>query len=78
MPDVKELLARQRPSPAAASLASLLAILSALINDLDEWADAYDHRNAKEIRSVQIRFAEHNAGRAPSPAATASSSAVRS
>jgi hypothetical protein len=61
MAEVKGLLALQPPSADAASLASLLSILSAQITDLDDWADAYDQRNAKEIRSLQIRIAEHNA-----------------
>jgi hypothetical protein len=61
MAEVKGLLALQHPSADAASLASLLSILSAQITDLEDWADAYDQRNAKQIRSSQLRVAEHNA-----------------
>jgi hypothetical protein len=61
MAEIKGLLALQHPSADAASLASLLSILSAEVTDLDDWADAYDRRNAKEIRSSQARVAEHNA-----------------
>jgi hypothetical protein len=61
MAEVKGLLALRAPSADAARLASLLSILSAQTSDLDDWADAYDQRNAKEIRSLQIRVAEHNA-----------------
>jgi hypothetical protein len=59
--EVKGLLALRSPNPDTADLASLLSILSAEITDLDDWADAYDRRNAEEIRSAQARVAEHNA-----------------
>jgi hypothetical protein len=59
--EVKELLALRPPGAEAADLASLLSILSAEITDLDDWADAYDRGNAKEIRSSQARVATHNA-----------------
>jgi hypothetical protein len=59
--EVKELTALGPPAADAADLASLLSILGAEITDLDDWADAYDRRNAKEIRSSQARVAAHNA-----------------
>jgi hypothetical protein len=61
MAEVKGLLALRPPGADAANLSSLLSILSAEITDLDDWADAYDRRNVREIRSLQIRVAEHGA-----------------
>ena len=60
MVEVQELQALQPPTDAS-TLASMLPILSAQATEIDDWADAYDKLDAREIRRFQTRIAEDTA-----------------
>jgi hypothetical protein len=59
--EVKSLRALRPPAAGARTPGSLLSILDDQITHLDGWADAYDDRNARRIRSFQARIADDTA-----------------
>jgi hypothetical protein len=54
--EVAEVRALQPPAPDAATVSSILSLLSAESDVLERWADAYDAGDAAGIQRLQIRL----------------------
>jgi len=61
MVEVRELQGLQPPTADASTLGSMLSNLSAQASEIDDWADAYDNLDAREIRRFQARIVEDTA-----------------
>jgi hypothetical protein len=54
--EVQELTGLQPPSADAATVASILSLVRAEANVIDDWANAYDDRHPEAIRRLQLRL----------------------
>jgi hypothetical protein len=56
MAETQELQALRPPSEGATTLRSMVSVFAAEASVIDDWAEAYDDLDAREIRRLQLRI----------------------